>query len=44
VIPDFERALSESERIYLKDLMTGNDPTEGLTAFTEKRKPEWKDQ
>ena len=44
VMADFERALSVSERIYLKDLMNGHDPMEGLTAFTEKRKPEWKDQ
>ena len=44
VMADFERALSVSETIYLKELMDGHDPMEGLTAFTEKRRPEWKDQ
>lgn len=44
VMADFERALSVAETVYLKDLMNGHDPTEGLAAFTEKRKPEWKDQ
>jgi hypothetical protein len=27
----------------LKELMAGADPVEGLAAFMEKRKPQWKD-
>jgi len=30
------------EKCYLEDLMSGNDPQEGLQFFLEKRKPEWK--
>lgn len=41
VMHDFERALSATEAVYLKDLMSGADPTEGLAAFMEKRKPKW---
>jgi len=44
VVADFERSLAAAETVYLRDLMNGDDPTEGLAAFTEKRKPEWKDQ
>lgn len=44
VLSDFERALSESESVYLKGLMAGSDPSEGITAFGEKRKPVWKNQ
>lgn len=44
VMPDFGHALDEAEAIYLNDLMTGQDPSEGLAAFMEKRKPVWKDQ
>lgn len=41
---DFEAALQTAETRYLDDLMAGNDPTEGLTAFMEKRKPVWQDK
>jgi len=41
VMADFDRALDVVESIYLKELMSGDDPTEGLTAFIEKRKPVW---
>ena len=40
-MPDFERALKEAESVYLDDLMRGHDPTEGLTAFMEKRPRVW---
>jgi cyclohexa-1,5-dienecarbonyl-CoA hydratase len=44
VMPDVERALDEAERIYLRDLMEGDDPSEGLNAFIEKRAPVWADR
>jgi cyclohexa-1,5-dienecarbonyl-CoA hydratase len=37
-----EAALEEAERIYLNELMRVEDAHEGLSAFTQKRKPEWK--
>jgi cyclohexa-1,5-dienecarbonyl-CoA hydratase len=40
-LPDFESALAGVERCYLEDLMKGRDPSEGLAAFLEKRKPDW---
>jgi cyclohexa-1,5-dienecarbonyl-CoA hydratase len=42
-MPQFESALAEAESTYLKELMAGADPVEGLAAFMEKRKPQWKD-
>lgn len=44
VFGDFDSSLSVAETIYLRDLMTGHDPTEGLSAFMEKRKPVWTDR
>jgi len=41
-LPDFEDALAAAEAEYLDQLMKGKDPTEGLQAFLEKRKPVWK--
>jgi len=38
----FESALREAERIYLDELLTTDDAVEGLQAFVDKRKPEWK--
>jgi enoyl-CoA hydratase/carnithine racemase len=39
---DFERRLDEVERIYLEELMATEDVEEGIAAFLEKRKPNWK--
>ena len=39
---DFEARLAETERFYLAELMKTDDAKEGLNAFLEKRKPEWK--
>jgi cyclohexa-1,5-dienecarbonyl-CoA hydratase len=36
--------LAEVERIYLEELMSTHDAAEGIKAFMEKRKPEWKNQ
>lgn len=40
----FEESLAAAESIYLRDLMSGSDPTEGLDAFTQKRVPKWHDR
>ena len=34
--------LDELERLYLRELMQRHDPQEGIRAFLEKRRPEWK--
>jgi cyclohexa-1,5-dienecarbonyl-CoA hydratase len=39
---EWAKALPEIERIYLEDLMHTSDAHEGLAAFLEKRKPDWK--
>ena len=39
---DFAAALAEAERVFLEELMTSNDPVEGIEAFYAKRRPEWK--
>jgi len=39
---DFESSLKIIENIYLNELMRTSDAQEGLKAFLEKRKPEWK--
>jgi len=39
---DFAHALERIEDIYLKELMSTEDALEGLSAFLEKRKPQWK--
>ncbi|MCZ6507269.1 MAG: enoyl-CoA hydratase/isomerase family protein [Acidobacteria bacterium] len=38
----FDDALRESERLYTEELTRTADMNEGLTAFIEKRSPEWK--
>ncbi len=41
---DFEPSLKLIEDIYLNELMKTADAQEGLKAFLEKRKPEWKNE
>jgi len=41
---DFETSLKLIEDIYLKELMVTEDAQEGLKAFLEKRKAEWKNR
>lgn len=45
---DFFRRVWEDfprmESLYLKDLMEGHDANEGINAFLEKRKPEWRNE
>lgn len=38
----FPEALAECERLYLEDLCQTEDMLEGLGAYLEKRKPEWR--
>lgn len=38
----FGEALKKAEAVYLNDLMSHKDPTEGVQAFVEKRRPVWK--
>jgi cyclohexa-1,5-dienecarbonyl-CoA hydratase len=37
-----DKGLSRAERIYLEELMQTDDAHEGIAAWLEKRKPEWK--
>ena len=39
----FAEALAEVEAIYRRDLLSTQDAAEGVRAFTEKRRPRWKD-
>ena len=39
----FEREIERLERLYLDELMATADAVEGIRAFLEKRKPEWRD-
>jgi cyclohexa-1,5-dienecarbonyl-CoA hydratase len=39
---DFEERLANVERMYIDELMKTEDANEGLSAFLEKRKPEWR--
>lgn len=41
---EVEHKLQEIERIYIAELMKTHDAKEGIAAFIEKRKPEWKDR
>jgi len=40
----FSEALKKSERIYLDELLKTEDVEEGVQAFLEKRKPQWKNR
>jgi cyclohexa-1,5-dienecarbonyl-CoA hydratase len=40
----FESALKDVENLYLADLMKTEDANEGIKAFMEKRKPEWRNE
>jgi enoyl-CoA hydratase/carnithine racemase len=42
--PGFESALAEVENLYLHELMKTEDAQEGVRAFMEKRKPEWRNR
>jgi enoyl-CoA hydratase/carnithine racemase len=40
----FAVALAEAEKVFLEELMTAADPSEGIAAFYEKRRPVWKNR
>ena len=40
----FESVLTEVEDLYLNELMKTEDASEGVHAFMEKRKPEWRNK
>jgi 1,4-dihydroxy-2-naphthoyl-CoA synthase len=44
LMDDLEPSLKLIEDIYLNELMNTSDAQEGLKAFLEKRKPEWKNE
>ncbi len=39
---EFERRLDHAERLYIEELLATHDGVEGITAFIEKRPPEWR--
>lgn len=40
----FGEALAGAEKIFLEELMTSEDPVEGIASFYEKRRPVWKNR
>ncbi len=40
----FSEALQEAGRVFLEELMTTEEPIEGIASFAEKRRPEWKNR
>jgi cyclohexa-1,5-dienecarbonyl-CoA hydratase len=44
VTSNFQSMLDQVESLYLNDLMSLEDSTEGVRAFLERRKPEWKNR
>ena len=44
LMDDFDPSLKIIEEIYLNELMNTADANEGIKAFIEKRKPEWKNE
>jgi cyclohexa-1,5-dienecarbonyl-CoA hydratase len=40
----FDAALALAEKSFLEDLMTAEDPVEGINSFYEKRRPQWRNR
>ena len=38
----FAELLGQAEKVFLEELMTSNDPVEGIEAFYGKRAPKWR--
>jgi len=43
-VRSLDSALKEVESLYLNELMKTHDANEGISAFIEKRKPQWRDR
>lgn len=43
-VRSLDSALKEVESLYLNELMKTHDANEGISAFVEKRKPQWRDR